>query len=355
MSRIISAGTADAPYKLPQSEVKRFIHNLYANTYDEIDKMISVFDNSTISNRHFSVPVEWLIDEHSFSERNKIFKDVALELTEKAIEESLNNAEADYSDIDNIIFITSTGLSTPTIDALLFNKLKLNRHIKRTPLWGLGCAGGASGISRALEYTKANPSHNAVVIAVELCSLTFQKDDLSKSNIIASSLFSDGCAAVFVAGSESRFAHKNGVILVDSLSTIYSDSIDVMGWDIVDNGFKVIFSRDIPAIVKQCVQPNIKELLKIHSLNVIDIKHYITHPGGLKVINAYEESLNLTNGKLDYSKKVLNEHGNMSSPSVMYVLKEFLNDCKYNSDEYGLISALGPGFSSELILFKTKS
>ncbi len=353
MPSIISAGTADAPFKLPQSEVKRFIHNLYANTYDEIDKMIGVFDNSTISNRHFSVPVEWLNEEHTFSERNKIFKDVALKLTEKTVEELLNRAGADYCHIDNIIFITSTGLSTPTIDALLFNKLKLNRHIKRTPLWGLGCAGGASGISRALEYTKANPTHNAVVIAVELCSLTFQKDDLSKSNIVASSLFSDGSAAVFIAGDESTFSQKKGIDLLDSLSTIYNDSLDVMGWDIVDNGFKVVFSRDIPAIVKQCVYPNIKELLKDHNLTVSDIKHYITHPGGLKVINAYEQSLNLTNGKLDYSKKVLNEHGNMSSPSVIYVLKEFLNDAKFGAKEYGLISALGPGFSSELILFKT--
>jgi alkylresorcinol/alkylpyrone synthase len=204
-----------------------------------------------------------------------------------------------------------------------------------------------------MEYTKANPEHTAVVLAVELCSLTFQRDDLSKSNVIASSLFSDGCAAVFITGSESKYANSTGVELVDSLSTIYNDSLDVMGWNFVDNGFRVLFSRDIPAIVRDEVKPNIKELMDKHNISAGDIAHYITHPGGFKVISAYEESLCLKPGSLCYSWKVLKEHGNMSSPSVMYVLKEFLNSGKCNPGEYGLISALGPGFSSELILFKT--
>jgi alkylresorcinol/alkylpyrone synthase len=353
MPRVISVGTADAPYKIDQSEVKSFIYDLFSNNYPEIDRMINVFDNSSISRRHFSVPVAWLNYKHSFSERNKVFIDTAFELTQKAIKECLANADAEHSDIDCIIFITSTGLSTPTIDALLFNELKLKRHIKRIPLWGLGCAGGASGITRGMEYTKANPKHNALVVAVELCSLTFQKDDLSKSNIIATSLFSDGCAAAFISGDETKFTERSGADLIDSLSTIYTDSLDIMGWDIVDSGFKVLFSKDIPTIVKDYVEKNVTELLSQHNLTVDDIKHYVTHPGGAKVISAYEESLGLTNGKLDFSRKVLKEHGNMSSPSVLYVLKEFLNHSAYGKDEHGLISSLGPGFSSELILFKT--
>jgi len=352
MAKIISVGTADAPYKLRQSEVKSFIHNLFSTSYNEIDRLITVFDNSNISNRHFSVEMDWLSDEHAFSERNRIFKEVALELSEKAINECLKNTGADYSDINNIIYVTSTGLTTPTLDAILFNKLNLNRHIKRTPLWGLGCAGGASGISKAMDYVNAHPKQNALVLAIELCSLTFQKDDLSKSNIVASSLFSDGCAAAFVAGSESKYANNNGVNLIDSMATIYEDSLDVMGWDIVNNGFKVLFSRDIPSIVKEYVNPNINELISKHNLSVEDIKHYVAHPGGMKIISAYEESLGLTNGKLDNSRKVLKDHGNMSSPSVLYVLKEFFSK-QHTAGEYGLISALGPGFSSELVLFKT--
>jgi alkylresorcinol/alkylpyrone synthase len=203
-----------------------------------------------------------------------------------------------------------------------------------------------------MDYCRANPKHNALVIAVELCSLTFQKDDLSKSNIIASSLFSDGCAAALVCGDESRLYNNKGVELMNSMSTIYPDSLDVMGWGIIENGFKVLFSRDIPTIVKQNVKPNIEEFLDNHHLSLKDIKHYIAHPGGAKVIKAYMESLSLPECAFKYSRKVLSEHGNMSSPSVLYVMKEFLNN-GFNPGEYGLIAALGPGFSSELILFKT--
>ena len=353
MPKLISTGTADAPFELPQSEIKNFIYNLYSGSYEEIERMINVFDNSSITRRHISVPVDWLGKEHTFSERNAVYREIAFKLSAKALNACLEKAGAEPWEINNIIFVTSTGVSTPTIDAMLFNELKLDKHVKRTPLWGLGCAGGASAISRALEYTRAYPDKNAAVIAVELCSLTFQKDDLSKSNIIASSLFSDGCAAAFIAGDKSRYSTSKGIELIDSLSTIYDDSLDVMGWDIVDTGFKVIFSRDIPTIVKEYVNPNINEMLELHKLGINDIKHYITHPGGLKVINAYEESLSLANGKLGLSRKVLREHGNMSSPSVLYVLNEFLNGGYFDSNEYGLLSALGPGFSSELVLFKT--
>jgi alkylresorcinol/alkylpyrone synthase len=353
MPKIISTGTADAKVKLPQGELKELIYNLFSGSYDEIERMITVFDNANIETRHISVPFEWYNEERSFSERSSKYRETALELSKEAITCCLKNAGAQISDIDNIIFVSSTGVSTPTIDALLFNEMGMGNHIKRTPMWGLGCAGGAAGISRAMEYTKAYHEHNALVIAVELCSLTFLKDDFSKSNIIASSLFSDGAAAVFVAGNESRFYSQKGIVLIDSFSTIYDNSLDVMGWGIVDNGFKVIFSRDIPSIVKDSVKANILEFLKANSLKLEDIKHYIAHPGGMKVINAYEESLNLKNGSLNFSRKVLKEHGNMSSPSVIFVLNEFLNAGSCSTGEYGLLSALGPGFSSELILFKT--
>lgn len=353
MSKIISAGTADAKYELSQNDLKDFTYNLFHDSGVDIERMIKVFDNSAVSRRHITVPLEWLKTQHTFPERNKIFNENSIELAIEAIDDCLNNVNADYSDIDNIIFITSTGLATPTIDAELFNKLKFNTHIKRTPLWGLGCAGGAAGISRALEFTKAYPQKNSLVIAVELCSLTFQKDDLSKSNIVATSLFSDGAAAALVAGSENTFSEKPGVKLIDSFSTIYKDSLNVMGWDFAENGFRVVFSRDIPSIVKDYVHPNIKEFLELHGLTIPDLKYYIAHPGGQKVISAYEESLCLPAGTLKYSRKVLKEHGNMSSPSVLYVLKEYMQENNYKPGEYGLLSALGPGFSSELVLFMT--
>ncbi len=356
MPKIISTGTADAPYKLPQSELKEFIYNLYSGASVDIDHMINVFDNSEISNRHISVETSWLKNDHSFKERNEIFKDVAVKLAKEAIDICLTRAGILPGQINNVLYVTSTGVMTPTLDAILFNDIGLDRHVKRTPLWGLGCAGGAAAISRAMDYTKAYPKETSLVIAVELCSLTFQKDDLSKSNIIAASLFSDGCACALIAGDESELAKKTlrTVELIASHSTIYENSLDVMGWEVVETGFSVIFSRDIPNIVKKYVNPNITELLKMYNLKITDIIHYVTHPGGLKVINAYEESMELQNGTLNISRKILREHGNMSSPSVIYVLDEFMKTIgSIKAGEYGLISSLGPGFSSELILFKT--
>jgi alkylresorcinol/alkylpyrone synthase len=352
MAKVISVGTADAPYKFPQSEVKGFVYQLFSNAREDIERMINVFDNSTIEVRHFSQPKEWATKTHGFRERNELYIKNACALSSEAVCNCINRINAQFSDFDHIIFVSSTGISTPSIDALLINELKLNCHIRRTPIWGLGCVGGAVGLSRAFEYACARPNGAALLIAVEICSLAFQRDDYSKSNIIATSLFSDGAAAALVVGREHGLFDFEGVNLIDSLSTTFLNSLDVMGWEVVDTGLKVIFSKDIPTIVKKYVRPNIMELLYKHKLSLGDIRHFITHPGGLKVLSAYEESLGLPNGALELSRKVLREHGNMSSPSVLYVLNEFLQSGEYSSGDYGLISALGPGFSSEIILFQ---
>jgi alkylresorcinol/alkylpyrone synthase len=352
MAKVISVGTADAPYKFPQSEVKDFVHGLFSDAYEDIERMINVFDNSMIEMRHFSQPKEWATKTHGFRERNELYVKNVCTLSSEAAHNCIKEINAQFSDFDHIIFVSSTGISTPSIDALLINELKLNCHIKRTPIWGLGCVGGAVGLSRAFEYARAYPSGTVLLIAVEICSLAFQRDDYSKSNIIATSLFSDGAAGAVVVGKGHELFERGGISFIDSLSTTFPNSVDVMGWEVVETGFKVIFSRDIPTIVRKYVRPNIMELLYRHKLSLGDIKHFITHPGGLKVIGAYEESLGLPSGSLELSRKVLREHGNMSSPSVLYVLKEFLRSGEYSSGDYGLISALGPGFSSEIILFQ---
>ncbi len=353
MSKVISIGTSTGKFKIEQKDAKNFIRELFSDSGVEIDRLISVFDNSCIKNRYLSAPIEWFGEKHSFSERNKLYVENVLELTLKSIKECLKKVDVQIEEIDHVFFISSTGLSTPSIDALLLNELHLKNHVKRTPIWGLGCSGGAAGLSRAMDYTKAYPTKIALVIAVELCSLTFQKDDLSKSNIIATSLFSDGAAVALVIGRENMYYQKGGVVLRDSLTTTYDNSLDVMGWEIIDDGFKVIFSKDIPTIVTQLVRPNIEELLHANGLTISSISYYVTHPGGMKVINAYENSIGLNNGSLAYSRNILRNHGNMSSPSVIFVLKEFMENEDYMTGKTGLISALGPGFSSELILFTT--
>jgi alkylresorcinol/alkylpyrone synthase len=183
--------------------------------------------------------------------------------------------------------------------------------------------------------------------------LAFHEEDYSKSNIVSLALFSDGAAATLIAGKEHKFYESSDISLIKSLTTTYYDSLGVMGWEIVEGGFKAIFSKDIPTIVRKEVRYNIEELLETENLSLADLKHYVVHPGGAKVLAEYEESLELYEGTFKHSRKVLKEHGNMSSPTVLYVLKELMDDKEYNPGEYGIISALGPGFSSEIILFET--
>jgi alkylresorcinol/alkylpyrone synthase len=350
--KLVSVGLADIPYCFSQSDIKSFAYQLFRDKRDDIDKMIKVFDNSMIESRHFTQPQEWFFRTHSFVEKNEEYVKKSSTLSLDAIGKCISEIDAELSDFDHIIYISSTGISTPSIDAIIINDLKLDPHLKRSPVWGLGCVGGAVGLSRAMEYTMAFPKRAVLVVALEICSLSILRDDYSKSNIVAMALFSDGAAATLVAGRKHRLYGLRGIKLIDSLTTTYYDSLDIMGWEIVDAGFKAIFSKDIPTIVKKYVHENIRELLEIYNLSINDIKHYVFHPGGIKVINSYEESLGLTEGALNHSRKVLREHGNMSSPTVLYVLKEFLDSGEYSAGDYGLISALGPGFSSEIILFQ---
>lgn len=354
MSRIVSVGIADIPYTYDQSTAREFAYNLFSRNRNDIDRMIGVFDNAMIDTRHFCFPVDWFNNDHTFLERSKQFEEIAYKISVDSMHNCLQSAGAGYDDIDHIIFVSSTGISAPTIDAHIINTLRLDNHIKRTPIWGLGCVGGAVGLSRAFDFTTANPESGVLLVAVEMCSLAFQRDDYSKSNIVAVAIFSDGAASCLITGNRHRLSGSSGIRITDSYSTTYYDSLDVMGWEMVETGFKAIFSKDIPNIVKKNVKNNIAEFAEKNSIDISDIAHYVLHPGGTKVINEYENSLGFPEGTFKYPRKVLREHGNMSSPTVLYVLREFINDRQYSPGEYGLISALGPGFSSELLLFEVE-
>jgi alkylresorcinol/alkylpyrone synthase len=354
MSRVVSVGTAEPPYEFRQSELKSIAQVLLGRYGQEPGRMLDVFDNSLIESRGFVYPREWFESEKSFKERSEHYLSGALALSRSALADCLDRYGGDTGDFDHIIYVSSTGVATPTIDAVLLNELRLDNHLRRTPIWGLGCAGGAAGLSRALEYTKAHPESAALLIATEICSLAFHGNDYSKSNMVSLALFSDGAAAAVVAGKENRLYGRSNVSLLESLSTTYYDSLDVMGWEIVDDGFKAIFSKDIPSIVRERVRVNIEELIYKHGITIDDLKHYVVHPGGPKVLSEYERSLGLEEGTFVHSRKVLREHGNMSSPTVLYVLKEFMEREPERKGEYGIISALGPGFSSEILLFRTE-
>jgi alkylresorcinol/alkylpyrone synthase len=352
LSQIISVSKIDLPYKVSQNKLKEFSRSIFSKKFKDIDRLLESFDNSMIKERNLCVPLGFFSLNKSFSEKNDIYIKESLKFSVEAIKSILKKTHLKKEQITDLIFVSSTGISTPGIDALIINEMRLDPNVNRLPVWGLGCAGGAAGIAKANVIAKANPEAVVVVICCELCSLTFLNEDLSKSNFIATSLFSDGIAAVLVTGDKFNNKNKltNRLKIIDSQSRLYYDSLDVMGWDVTKAGLKVVFSRDIPSIVNQSVRKDILSFLKKHGLNIKDIRHFITHPGGIKVINAYIEALKLNSGMLNNTFKILESYGNMSSATVLYVLEKFMEEKMEKG--YGLIMSLGPGFSSELVLVK---
>jgi alkylresorcinol/alkylpyrone synthase len=225
----------------------------------------------------------------------------------------------------------------------------LRSDVKRTPIFGLGCVGGAAGIARAADYLRAFPGQLAVLLSVELCSLTLQKKDLSVANIIASGLFGDGAAAVVIAGGARAGA---GPRVVDTESVFYRATEDVMGWEIVDSGFKVVLSARVPQVVAEHVGQDVDRFLAAHGLGRRDIRHFIAHTGGPKVLRAFEAALALPEGALERSWHSLRTVGNLSSASVLFVLRDLLAAGVARDGDYGLLAAMGPGFCSELVLLR---
>ena len=347
MPFVAAVSKIDLPYKVAQDDVKSFARNFFAPSFPAIEKMLSAFDNAEIKTRNLCNPLDYFITLSGFEMSNKEFVSCALQYAVQAIEECIIAAAIDKNDITDIIFVSSTGLATPGLDALIANKMRLNKNINRMSIFGLGCAGGVSGFAKANAFAKANPNAIVLIVTVELCSLTFLKTDFSKSNFIGSSLFSDGIAASIIKG-DNHLIKENKIEIIGSQSKLYYDSLDVMGWDFLDSGFKVIFSQDIPTIINKNVREDVLDFLKKHNLDLSDIKNFIFHPGGKKVLMAYADALAVEGDFLKYTRQVISEYGNMSSVTVLYVLEKFLSRGFQNG--YGLMMALGPGFSSEMVL-----
>ncbi|WP_077618539.1 type III polyketide synthase [Bacillus sinesaloumensis] len=359
MPKIISVGVCNPPYKMNQVKTTEFIRDLFHEHFPDIDRLIKVFSNSEIEERYFSKPLDWYGRDHSFEEKNNTYIEKAVDFGTKAIRECLENKQLlskkmDTKEIEAVIFISSSGIATPSIEARIMNKMDFNPHTKRIPIWGLGCAGGAAGLSRAFDYCKAYPKAKVLVVAVELCSLTFQKNDFSKSNLIGTSLFADGTACVCIAGDEANHYSTSDILpnFVSSQSTLMPHSEGVMGWDIKNTGLHVIFSKDIPSIVKSWLKGNVDEFLDPNQLEMQDIRQFIAHPGGKKVLDAYETALHIPSSMTETARNVLRNQGNMSSVTVLYVLKDVMENRQAETGDYGLVTALGPGFSSELILLQ---
>ena len=348
-----SLATALPPYELLQDDVKTFSRRLFGPAFKRIEHLLDVYDNARIEKRNFCVPIEWFTEEHTFREKNDLYIENAMALSERAITDCLDRVDLGVPDVDYLLFVSTTGVATPSIDARLIERMPFRRNVKRLPIWGLGCAGGVAGLSRAMDIVRGRPDARVLVVVVELCGLTFMHEDLTKANLIATALFGDGAAAVLVEGegaAAARSVSGRTMRLVESSTRTMPDSLDVMGWDVSGDGFGIVISRDIPTIVRTFMRDAIEEFLAEENLGVDDIDYFITHPGGAKVLEAYSDALDRPASTFGHTWDVLRDHGNMSAASVLFVLERFLaEDAEATGPRRGLLGALGPGFSSEVL------
>jgi alkylresorcinol/alkylpyrone synthase len=343
-ARVLAVATAVPPYELGQTEVTRRIELALGPHSREIVRLLPMFGNTGIDRRYSCVPIEWYEDLHEWPERNRVYLDSAVDLLESATHRVLERAGRRADEIDTIVAVSTTGIATPSLDALLMQRMPLQRTVRRLPIFGLGCAGGAIGLSRAATLASSEPGSLVLFLVVELCALCFRRDDFSKSNIVATALFGDGAAAALISSS------GEGPRIVGGGEYTWPDSLDVMGWDVTRNGFKAIFSRDIPELVTTKLHDVTVAFLADHGLKLDEIDSFICHPGGAKVLDALEIAFELEPGTLGAARDVLREYGNMSAATVMFVLERAIGDSV--PWRRGLVSALGPGFTAGFTLLE---
>lgn len=346
---LVALATAVPPYTVEQGDARTLARSLFREVLRENqERLLGVFDNSGIQRRSVSAPLDWYAEDHDFAEKNALYVETAVRLGTELAQRTMAQAGLRTQDVDHLVFVSSTGVAAPSIDARIANQLGLRGDFRRTPIWGLGCAGGAAGLARAREFALAQPGSRVLLIALELCTLTFQRNDLSKRNLVATSLFADGAAAALVIAREA----PGRLELVGSASTFWENTLDVMGWDVDGAGLHVVFAHDIPTIVRERVRPSLEEFLGRHGLDLSSMNHLVAHPGGAKVIAAYQQALDLPSERLDHARAVLRDHGNMSSPTCLFVLERFLRGREIGPGQHAVLSALGPGFCAEYVLLR---
>ena len=313
--------------------------------------MRRIHASSGVQTRSLVMPLERYSSLASFQESNDFFIAEGTTLAERAVTAALDSAGLAPTDVDFLLFTSVTGIAAPSIDAQLVSRLGLRTDVKRLPSFGLGCVAGAAGIARVNDYLAGHPDEVAILLSVELCSLTVQASDDSMANIVASGLFGDGAAAVVMVG--DRRAEKLGLAgpdVVDSRSHIYPDTADVIGWDIGGTGFRIVLSAGVPEVIERNFAGDARGILAAHDLEVSDVGAWAAHPGGPKVLEAFSQALDLPDGALDASWRSLANVGNLSSAAVLHVLAEQLD--AHAAGTIGLLFALGPGVTSELVLLR---
>jgi alkylresorcinol/alkylpyrone synthase len=347
--RIAGAASAFPSNVYDQQTITAALQDLWSGKLENPEVLNRLHSRCGVDHRHLTLPIEKYTQIQTWGAANDLWIEAAQQLGASAICRAITPMGLVPRDIDALYFVSVTGVSSPSIDARLVNRMRLSPRIKRVPIFGLGCVAGAAGIARAADYVRAYPDQVAVLLSVELCSLTWQRSDFSVPNLISSGLFGDGAAAVVIAGANTGLA---GPEVVATRSVFYPDSEDVMGWDISEDGFRIVLSADVPKVICEHLRTDVDEFLFDAGLSRADIDSWIIHTGGPKVLEAVSTSLELADDALDASWECLRRVGNLSSASVLVVLQEFLAQRRSEPGSYSVLAAMGPGFCSELILLR---
>ncbi|MFF2998717.1 type III polyketide synthase [Streptomyces sp. NPDC057950] len=351
MTRIAAVHGVLAPHRRTQSEITDMVARTCLPKGTDRRVLDRLHRSAKVRSRHMTLPLEQYGELEGFGAANDVFIAAATDLGAKAVRDALHRAGLSAADVDLLVFTSVTGIATPSIDARLAGRLGLRPDVKRLPLFGLGCAGGAAGLARMHDHLLGRPDDVGVLLSVELCSLTFQRDDASMANMVATGLFGDGAAAVVAHGAH-RAAGTEGPTIVDTRSHLYPDTGRVMGWDIKNSGFQVVLDPRVPDVVRQYLADDVEGFLGDHGLKPKDVTAWVCHPGGPKVLEAVSEALDLPDDALDVTWRHLSDVGNLSSSSVLHVLRDTLAERRPPPGTAGVLLAMGPGFACELVLLR---
>ena len=337
--------TALPPYLLPQDLVQAKAQEILGHKYPQFERLLKTFVTAGIDRRYSVVPIDWFEADHGWQDRNDAYIDGALALFGVSTELALARAGWAAEEVDCIVTVSSTGITTPTLEARAMDRLGFRADVRRVPVFGLGCAGGVSGLSLAQSLAAARPDDKVLLVVVETCTLSFRTDRLQKADIIATVLFGDGAAAACLSGQK---ADGRQVSLGAGTQTTWADTLGIMGWDVDDTGLGVVFGQEIPGFVEKNLEAAMEGALDRSGLERGDIARFVCHPGGAKVVDALEGALQLEKGTLQAERDVLRAAGNMSAPTVLFVLEQVL---KQEVQGQMMATALGPGFTAAFLPF----
>lgn len=344
MPHILSTASALPEHRLDQERARTEMARLTAGRPD-VERLVPIFNRSGVETRYLVHPPDWYLEPRSFEERNREYRDRGLDLAEQAARLCLDRAGVAPAEVDHLLFVTTTGLATPSLDALLAARLGMASNVRRTPIFGLGCAGGAGALARARDVLSASPRERALVVSVELCSLVFSRQAMTPTDLVGVALFGDGAAAVLVGGDDTG----PGPSIAATRTHLFSDAQHLMGWDFTSDGMRLVLSRDIPDFVGARLAPVVNGFLDAHGLSLHGLNHYMLHPGGRKVLATYHAALGLPDTALAVARQSMRCVGNLSSASVLFMLHDVMSASPARGDT-GLMLALGPGFACEMLL-----